>query len=96
MRGGRGTEDRRREVLRDHMPGGRISALPVRRQDRLIVFDQVARSLEPGVLYSETDLNTVLCRFSADLVTLRRGSVDEGFLERGRAGYRRCGGTVDL
>ena len=90
------TEARRSEVLRSHMPNGRITALPVRRQDRLVVLDQVARALEPGVRYREDELNEVLGRFSADLVVLRRGLMDEGFLERDRTSYWRCGGTVDL
>lgn len=90
------TEIERREVLRAHMPNGRITELPIRRQDRLVVLDQIARALEPGVHYREEELNAVLCRFSADLVVLRRGLVDEGFLEQDRTSYWRCGGTVDL
>lgn len=78
------------------MVEGRIIAIPVRRPDRLILLDQVARAFEPGVRYSETELNSVLFRFSSDLAVLRRGLLDEGFMERDRRSYWRCGGTVDL
>lgn len=78
------------------MVEGRIVAIPVRRPDRLILFDQVARAFEPGVRYSETELNAILLRFSSDLAVLRQGLLDEGFLEQDRRAYWRCGGTVDL
>ena len=78
------------------MVEGRIVAIPVRRPDRLLLLDQVARAFEPGVRYSEAEFDSVLLRFSADLGVLRRGLLDEGFMERDRRAYWRCGGTVDL
>lgn len=90
------TEHERGEVLRTHMPQGRITSVPVRRPDRLVLLDQVARAFEPGVRYTEAELNTVLRRFSANLVVLRRSLTDEGFMEQDRTHYWRCGGTVDL
>ncbi|USY19156.1 DUF2087 domain-containing protein [Nocardiopsis exhalans] len=90
------TEHERGEVLRTYMPQGRITAVPVRRPDRLVLLDQVARAFEPGVRYTGAEVNAVLCRFSADLVVLRRSLVDEGFMEQDRTHYWRCGGTVDL
>ncbi|GHC76233.1 hypothetical protein GCM10007079_12360 [Nocardiopsis terrae] len=90
------SESERREVLRTHMPRGRITSLPVRRTDRLVLLDQVARAFEPGVRYTEEEVNAVLRRFTADLVVLRRSLTDEGFMEHDRTRYWRCGGTVDL
>ncbi|GAB3703691.1 hypothetical protein GCM10028793_32920 [Nocardiopsis oceani] len=90
------TESERREVLRIHMPQGRITSVPVRRPARLVLLDQVARAFEPGVRYTEDEVNEVLRRFSANLVVLRRSLMDEGFMEHDRTRYWRCGGTVDL
>ena len=90
------TEHERGEVLRTYMPRGRITAVPVRRPDRLVLLDHVARAFEPGVRYTEAEVNAVLRRFSADLVVLRRSLLDEGFMEQDRTHYWRCGGTVDL
>ncbi|WP_017570921.1 DUF2087 domain-containing protein [Nocardiopsis halotolerans] len=90
------TERERLEVLRAYMPDGRITAIPVRRPARLVLLDQVARAFEPGVRYSEAEVNTVLRGFSADVSVLRRGLVDEGFMECDRTRYWRCGGTVDV
>ncbi|WP_306366310.1 DUF2087 domain-containing protein [Nocardiopsis sp. CC223A] len=74
----------------------RITAIPVRRPERLAVLDRVARAFEPGVRYTESQVNAVIGGFSADVPALRRGLVDEGFLEHDRVHYWRCGGTVDL
>lgn len=90
------TEHERGEVLRAHMPRGRITSVPVRRPARLVLLDHVARAFEPGVRYTRAEVNTILCRFSANLVVLRRSLTDEGFLEHDRTHYWRCGGTVDL
>ncbi|WP_053618885.1 DUF2087 domain-containing protein [Nocardiopsis sp. NRRL B-16309] len=88
--------DEHERVVRAYLPRGRITQIPVRRGDRLIVLDHVARALDPGVRYTEPELNRVLSRFSSDLAVLRRGLLDEGFLEHDRTRYWRCGGTVDL
>ncbi|WP_304451719.1 DUF2087 domain-containing protein [Nocardiopsis sp. YSL2] len=88
--------DEHERVVRAYLPEGRITQIPVRRSDRLVVLDHVARALDPGVRYTEPELNRVLSRFSSDLAVLRRGLLDEGFLEHDRTRYWRCGGTVDL
>ncbi|MFE3458833.1 DUF2087 domain-containing protein [Nocardiopsis aegyptia] len=88
--------DEHERVVRAYLPQGRITQIPVRRSDRLLVLDHVARALDPGVRYTEPELNRVLSRFSSDLAVLRRGLLDEGFLEHDRTRYWRCGGTVDL
>ncbi|WP_285731548.1 DUF2087 domain-containing protein [Nocardiopsis sp. ATB16-24] len=78
------------------MPDGRIIAIPVRRSVRLVLLDHVARVFEPGVRYSEAEVNALLRGFSANVSVLRRGLLDEGFMERDRTRYWRCGGTVEV
>ncbi|MFC3997236.1 DUF2087 domain-containing protein [Nocardiopsis sediminis] len=75
---------------------GRIVAIPVRRSERLLLLDHVARAFEPGIRYTEADVNAVLRSIYTDHATLRRSLVDEGFLDRDTGHYWRCGGTVDL
>ncbi|WP_408638923.1 DUF2087 domain-containing protein [Nocardiopsis suaedae] len=84
------------KVLRSFLREGRIVALPVQRAKRLVVLDHVARAFEPGVRYSEPEVNAVLRAFHSDHASLRRALVDEGFLDRDSARYWRCGGTVDV
>ena len=83
-------------VLRSFLRGGRIVALPVQRAKRMVVLDHVARAFEPGVRYSEPEVNAVLRAFHSDHASLRRALVDEGFLDRDSTRYWRCGGTVDV
>lgn len=90
------TEQEREEALRAYMSAGRITAIPVRRHDRLLLLDQVAGAFEPGVRYTEPQVNAVLRRFSENVPVLRGSLLEEGFLERDRTRYWRCGGTVDL
>lgn len=96
MRDGSYTERHRQEVLDSYTSGGRITAMPVRRPDRLVLLDHVARGLEPGVRYTEPELTAVLLLYGSDLAALRGGLIAEGFLERDRRAYWRCGGTVEL
>lgn len=90
------SERHRQEVLRSYTSDGRITTMPVRRPDRLVLLDHVARALEPGVRYTEPELTAVLLEFGSDLAALRGGLLDEGFLERDHRTYWRCGGTVEL
>jgi hypothetical protein len=71
-------------------------ALPKKPLDHHILYVSAALALEPGRTYSESELNEVLLQwvaefgasFGIDHVTLRRSLVDEGYLQRDRAG--RC------
>lgn len=83
-------------VLRVFTRAGRILSLPVQRSKRLVLLDHVARAFEPGIRYTEAQVNTVLRRFYADHALLRRSLVDEGFMERDSTHYWRCGGTVEV
>lgn len=85
-------------VLRAFLRGGRLTAIPTARKKRLVILDYVVRVFEPGVRYSEREVNVMLRAFHDDVAALRRYLVDEGFLSRegGVGDYWRTGGTVDL
>ncbi|MBB6173232.1 hypothetical protein HNR23_003292 [Nocardiopsis mwathae] len=83
-------------VFRAFTRDGRILAMPVQRAKRLVLLDYVARTFEPGVRYTEPEVNAVLRNFHGDHAMLRRHLVDEGFLDRDTAHYWRCGGTVEV
>jgi hypothetical protein len=75
--------------------GGRLRSIPARRSKRLVVLDVIAQDFEPGVRYSEKQVNLILGKRHADTAALRRHLVDEGFMERegGGGAYWRAGGT---
>ena len=83
--------DRLRPFIRD----GWITALPAKRDRRLLLLDQVAQAFEPGRTYPEPAVDEILKTVFDDHCTLRRYLVDEAFLSRTAAGvYWRAGGTV--
>ena len=75
---------------------GRLVAIPARRGKRLPLLDRLAQEFEPGVRYSERQVNDALREFHPDVAALRRYLVEEGFMSRkpGGAEYWRTGGQV--
>jgi hypothetical protein len=88
----------RNRVLETFMRDGRIVQIPRQSSKRRVILDVLAQEFEPGVRYSEREVNEILARFHADTAALRRYLVDEEFMERDPPGtlYWRAGGTVDI
>jgi hypothetical protein len=89
-----GESGERRKVLDAFVRGGHITSVPAARSKRLIVLDWLAQDFEPGVRYSEREVNTMIEARGADPAALRRYLVDEGLLDRAAGEYWRSGGTV--
>ena len=76
-----------RKVLRDFsLPDGRLKAFPAQRKKMEAVLRYILRAFEPGVQYSEKQVNEILGRYHADTATLRRELVDYGWLKRAGGG----------
>ncbi len=84
----------RRQVLQAFVRDGRITSLPAARTKRVVLLDWVVQVFEPGVRYSERDVNELLATRHPDTAMLRRYLVDEGLLDRSAGEYWRSGGTV--
>ncbi len=84
----------RRQVLQAFVRDGRITSLPAARTKRLVLLDWVVQVFEPGVRYTERQVNELLAARHPDTAMLRRYLVDEGLLDRGAGEYWRSGGTV--
>jgi hypothetical protein len=82
-------------VLRSYFRAGRLREIPARQSKRRIVLSRLSLEFEPGVRYSEREVNETLGRFHEDVASLRRFLVDEDLLSRDRTGYWRSGGPVD-
>jgi len=85
-----------RDVLRNFVVDGRLTAIPVVRAKRLVVLDYIAVRFEPGRVYPEREVNYVLGMLNADYAALRRALVDDGFLERRDGFYWRAGGSFEV
>lgn len=86
------SEDRRR-VLDRAIVDGRLTAMPAKHSRRLIVLDHLAQRFEPGLRYTERQVNAMLAGVDSDTAALRRYLVDERFLDRADGEYWRIGGT---
>ena len=86
--------EERRKVLDAFVVHGRLVSIPAARGKRLVVLDWLAQDFEPGVRYSERQVNAILERRHADPATLRRYLVDEDLLDRAGGEYWRIGGSV--
>ena len=65
---------------------GRLVAIPARRGKRIPVLDRLAQEFDPGVTYSEREVNDTLRSFHPDVAALRRYLIEEGFMQRTPAG----------
>jgi hypothetical protein len=88
--------DEEETVLRHYFRGGRLRELPAKQSKRRIVLMRLALEFEPGVRYTERQVNETLRRFHDDYAALRRYLVDEDFLSREESQYWRSGGPVEV
>lgn len=83
-------------VLRQYFRAGRLREIPAKQSKRRIVLTRLALEFEPGVRYTEREVNETLRRFHDDYASLRRFLVDEELLTRDRNRYWRTGGPVEV
>jgi hypothetical protein len=77
---------------------GRLVAIPAKRGKRLPILNWLVQNFEPGVYYSEADVNDALRAVHPDVAALRRYLVEEGLMSRTPGGfsYWRSGGDVEF
>lgn len=72
-----------RKVVADFtQPDGRLKTIPAQRKKLEAVLRYVSGSFEPGVHYTEKQVNEILLRYHPDTATLRRELVGARLLER--------------
>ena len=72
-----------RKVVDDYsLPDGHLKTIPAQRKKLEAVLGHVVKTFEPGVRYSEKQVNEMLSRFHEDTATLRRELVGCGLMER--------------
>lgn len=71
------------------LPDGRLKEIPAQRKKLEVVLRYVLKSFEPGLNFSEKQVNQTLAHFHEDTATLRRELVGYGFMKRepGGANY---------
>ncbi len=95
---GYGMTDNERAVLGRYFSGRVLHEIPSHRAKRLVVLQRLALEFDIGRRYTEFEVNEILGAFNPDWSALRRGLVDEGFVDRehvaGQHLYWRSGGRV--
>jgi predicted transcriptional regulator len=61
---------------------GRITAFPAQEKKFIVLLRHVLQAFEPGVRYSEKQVNEILLRFNEDTASLRRGMIEYHLMER--------------
>lgn len=87
----------RNAVLRNFVRDNRLLSIPSGFRKSRIVVEHIAElSFEPGVTYTEKEVDDVLKGWHADHASLRRYLVDHGVMTRENGRYWRSGGRVDV
>jgi hypothetical protein len=61
---------------------GKIKAFPAQEKKYQVLLRHVVEAFEPGVRYSEKQVNEILSRFNDDTASLRRGLVESHLMAR--------------
>lgn len=83
-----------RKVLTSYLSSGWLPVIPRTGAKRSVLLDRLATAFEPGVRYSEPEVNDTVRAWNPDVAALRRYLVEEGLLARDHGEYWRCGGSV--
>ncbi len=72
-----------KKVVKDFsLPDGKLKIIPAQRKKLEAILRHVVRAFDPGLRYSEKQVNEILSRFHADTATLRRELVGYGLMQR--------------
>ncbi|HEX7133519.1 MAG TPA: DUF2087 domain-containing protein [Iamia sp.] len=91
---GAGHDAETARVLRTFVRDGRLTSLPTGMTRKRILLDVICQDFEPGLRFSEPEVNLRLRRWHDDVASLRRWLVDLGYLDRNAGEYWRSGGPV--
>jgi len=77
------------KVLRDFFDGPRLKEIPASRKKRSVVLRWLANLFEPGMRYTEAQVNEIIKRHHPDASSLRREMIGEHLLQREQGVYWR-------
>lgn len=75
------------KVIADYStPDGHLKTIPSQRKKLEVILRHIGRSFEPGVTYSEYEVNQIIKNFHEDTASLRRELIGMGVLKRSAGG----------
>jgi biotin operon repressor len=75
-----------KKILRDYTSNGRLTKIPSKEKKWLVILRWLATLFQPGVHYTEKQVNAILTGVYPDYATVRRDLVEFGFMRRERGG----------
>lgn len=82
--------DERAQTIARFIKDGRLVGFPAQYKRQLCILEEVAKAFEPGVNYTEREVDAILKNiYEYDHCTLRRYLVDHRFLQRAEGIYRK-------
>ena len=78
------------KVLADFLDGERLKEIPARLKKRQVILRWLVERFEPGVDYTEKQVNEIIGKHHPDFATLRRELIASGLLTRPKGIYRRA------
>jgi hypothetical protein len=86
--GGNRAHEQKLAVLRNFFAGdGTLKRLPAQRKKKLVVLEQLTQGFQPGIKYTEREINKQLKKFHEDVATLRREFVMNHYFYRENGVY---------
>ena len=86
-----------RKVLRDILlPDGRLKVIPAQRKKREVILRHILKNFQPGVRYTEKQVNEILARYHDDTATLRRELIAYRMMKRAEGEYWRIDGEQSV
>lgn len=79
--------DYRRRVIETFFEYGKLKAIPAQRKKERIILEEIARSFEPGRIYTEREVNIIIADFHDDFCTIRRDMIGEKIMARENGKY---------
>ncbi len=72
-----------RKVLHNYiLPDGSVKAFPTQQKKLEVILRYAVKAFEPGVRYTEKQVNEILSRFNEDTAFLRRSLIETGLMKR--------------
>jgi len=61
---------------------GKLKAFPSQEKKFIVILKHVVKAFEPGIHYSEKEVNEILLQFNKDTASLRRGLIEFHLMDR--------------
>ena len=75
-----------KKILRDHFTGHVLRQIPTKEKKWVVILRWLATQFEPGIRYTEKQVNAILTPINEDYAQMRRDLIGFGFMRRERGG----------